>query len=174
MRSGRATAIRRRGEYASYGEALEQIPESGDVALVTRGRPRWLLIRCPDGCGEVFPVNLDPRAGKAWRLDRRGDVWSIYPSVWRETGCESHFVVWRGRIWWGRDWDYELPRDHTLEEQIVAVLGRQGVPLGTIDIADALGEEPWIVSVACYRLVDESRIRLSADRPFPMFSPIEK
>lgn len=169
--ASRATRIRRRGEFESYGEALEQIPENGDVALVTRGRPRWLLIRCPDGCGEVLPVNLDRRAGPAWRLDRRGEDWSVYPSVWRETGCESHFVVWRGRIWWGRDWEYQ-PRNRKLEDQIIGVIHQRGVPLSTTDIADVLSAEPWIVSIACHRLVDEKRISLSGDRSFPMFSAL--
>lgn len=167
--SSRATRIRRRGEFESYGEALEQVPEGGDVALVTRGRPRWLLIRCPDGCGEVIPVNLDQRAGPAWRLDRRSDEWSLYPSVWRETGCESHFVVWRGRIWWGRDWEYQ-PRDTTLENRILGVLQKADVPQDAVAIAHTLDAEAWVVSIACHRLVDEKRIRMSGNRAFPVFS----
>ncbi len=40
-------------------------------------------------------LNLDPRAGKSWRVIMNGPTLSLVPSVWKETGCESHFVLWR-------------------------------------------------------------------------------
>jgi hypothetical protein len=57
-------------------------------------------MRCPDGCGETLVVNLDPRAGKAWKLDMRTGKATLYPSVWRDGGCGSHFIVWRGDVLW--------------------------------------------------------------------------
>jgi len=38
---------------------------------------------CPDGCGERIVLNLDPRAGPAWRLYDRKEKTTLYPSVWR-------------------------------------------------------------------------------------------
>src|SRR4051812_40038452 len=95
-----AFAIRFRAEveHRHDGDTLLQTP--GDAVLVQRGRPRSLLIACPDGCGETLVVNLDPRAGKAWRIYRKGAVISLSPSVWRDGGCESHFIVWRSHILW--------------------------------------------------------------------------
>ena len=84
--------------YRDEAEALLAAP--GDAAMVERGTVRSLVMRCPDGCGETLVVNLDPRAGKAWRFYRRCGVVSVYPSVWRDGGCESHFIIWKDRILW--------------------------------------------------------------------------
>src|ERR1039457_1764232 len=78
-------------------EGLLRMP--GDAVLIQRGQPRWLLLKCPCGCGDEIPLKLDQRAGKSWRLD--GDAKSavtLFPSVWRDTGCRSHFIIWRDRI----------------------------------------------------------------------------
>jgi hypothetical protein len=81
--------------------------EPGDAVLVRRGVLRSMVMSCPDGCGEVLTVNLDGRAGKAWRHYARGDDVSLFPSVWRDSGCESHYILWRSRIYWC-DWGDEL------------------------------------------------------------------
>ena len=74
-------------KYRDEAEALLNGP--GDAALVVRGRARSVIMTCPDGCGETLVVNLDPRADKAWRLDMRGEGVTLYPSVWRDGGCEG-------------------------------------------------------------------------------------
>ena len=92
-------SISLKAELASRAGASDLLHEPGDAVLITRGEPRWLLLRCPSGCGEDIPINLDERAGKAWRLYRgpKAEV-TLFPSVWRDTGCECHFVIWRDRI----------------------------------------------------------------------------
>src|SRR6266478_332599 len=81
------------------GEASAYLKAPGDAVIVERGRPRLLMLSCPCGCGEELPINLDARAGPAWRLYRnRRTGMSLFPSVWRESGCESHFVVWGDKI----------------------------------------------------------------------------
>ena len=83
----------------SRASATGKLALPGEAVIVERGVPRWLLLKCPCGCGEEIPINVDPRSGKAWRLyqDNRLGI-TLYPSVWRDTGCESHFIVWRGQI----------------------------------------------------------------------------
>src|SRR5882762_300776 len=83
-----------------HAAAVALLDAAGDVSLVERGRPRWLVIRCPSGCGETISLNVDRRAGPAWRMYWRGSQLSVYPSVWKELGCESHFIIWRNRIDW--------------------------------------------------------------------------
>ena len=73
-------------EYRDQAEA--NLGQPGDASLILRGRPRAIVMACPDGCGETLVVNLDGRAGKAWRFDMRGGL-TLYPSVWREGGCGS-------------------------------------------------------------------------------------
>lgn len=59
-----------KAEVGSRAGVADILKRSGDAVLIQRGAPRWLLLRCPCGCGEDIPVNLDARAGKAWRIYR--------------------------------------------------------------------------------------------------------
>ena len=86
------------------------------IAIVERGVPRWAVFRCPCGCDELLTVNLDPRTGPHWRLRRTKSRVSLSPSVWRMSGCHSHFILWKNRVWmfrlWGmREGEEGLPRD---------------------------------------------------------------
>ena len=99
--SEKATRIRQRGTTEHRDEANRLLDEPGDTVLVERGVPRSLVMRCPDGCGETLTINLDRRAGKAWRLRaEKNATWSLYPSVWKVDGCRSHFIVRQSRIIW--------------------------------------------------------------------------
>lgn len=98
IRPARRLRWRGAGEYRDEAEALLEAP--GDAAVVLRGQLRSLILKCPDGCGDTLSINLDPRAGKAWHLDQRRGTLSLYPSVWRDGGCRSHFILWRDHIIW--------------------------------------------------------------------------
>ena len=87
----------------NHGEArkaVEAAPHS--IAIVERSTPRSVVFRCPCGCGDVISINVDRLAGKAWRMrvDSRGVT--LLPSVWRTSGCKSHFVLWFNHVWWCR------------------------------------------------------------------------
>lgn len=100
-RSEKATHIRQRGTTEYRDEANVLLEKPGDAVLVERGVPRSLVMRCPDGCGETLTINLDRRAGKAWRMHaEKNATLSLYPSVWKADGCRSHFVVRQSRIIW--------------------------------------------------------------------------
>ena len=88
---GRAARIDFRGAIEHRHEADDLIPKPGEAALVHRGVDRSLVMACPDGCGEPLTINLDRRSGPAWRFYRDAAAISMYPSVWRTTGCKSHF-----------------------------------------------------------------------------------
>ncbi|MER8445022.1 DUF6527 family protein [Mesorhizobium sp. M1066] len=147
-----------KAEVASRIGAAELLKEPGDAVLVARGRPRWLLLRCPCGCGEEIPLNLDNRAGKAWRLyDAQSEGLTVFPSVWRDTGCKSHFVIWRGHIlMFGLGRKRYSPR----QELDLATLGRRVLSAwpasgftSYVEVADRLREIPWDVLEACRDLV---------------------
>lgn len=149
--------------------------EPGDAVLITRGKPRWLLLRCPCGCGEEIPVNLDARAGKAWRLYRgAGTGLTLFPSVWRDTGCESHFVIWRDRILlFGR---YSASGTSPRDSLDLATLMRRvleawpyGRLVSYVEIADALQEIPWDVQEACRDLVRIGALAEGSDKQQGMF-----
>jgi hypothetical protein len=90
---------------ASSVEAPPALVRRDDFVIVERGIPRLALFHCPCGCGDVVTLNLDSRAGKSWRLLRRDRTVTLRPSIWRDTGCQSHFAVWGSRILFARpDW----------------------------------------------------------------------
>jgi len=147
----RTNKIRFTGIYISRDEASLSLKLTGDTALVHRGVARMLLMSCPCGCGDILVINIDPRAGSAWRIYRRGDVLSLFPSYWRDTKCESHFILWRNLIYWC-DWD-----DDSIWLNTIDVEGRVQTALSEHfinyeDLAEILQEVPWDVLQACHSL----------------------
>ncbi len=79
--------------------AAAQELKSGVLVLVMPGdRPKSIKFLCPCGCGETVSVNLMPATGKAWRItyERDGGL-SLWPSVWLDIGCCSHFILRRNK-----------------------------------------------------------------------------
>ncbi|MEO8153469.1 MAG: DUF6527 family protein [Rhizobacter sp.] len=146
----RTARIDFRGTTEHRHEANDLVAKPGEAVLVHRGVNRSVVMACPDGCGEMLTINLDRRSGPAWRFYQDAAAVSMYPSVWRTTGCKSHFIVWRSRIYCC-DWHEELEATDEAFEQ--AVMGRLTPELRQcIDVADQLGAVPWAVLVACNRL----------------------
>ena len=141
-----------------YSEAVDRVPAAGDCAVVKRGsRYRQLVMRCPDGCGEVLSINLDPRTGPAWRAYRRADQWTVYPSIDKPSGCKSHFILVRGRILWC-DWDDERDADvpgDDLSDRVLPLLS--AIRTSFVELADQLDEIPWDVLRACRCLVHSGK-----------------
>jgi hypothetical protein len=56
---------------------------------------------CPCGCGASIHLSLITTDKPYWRLtvDRAGRP-TLYPSVWRTSGCRSHFFLRRGQVVW--------------------------------------------------------------------------
>lgn len=95
----RIKRINYRGTVEHHDEAIRRLAEPEDCVVVYRSVSRELVMKCPCGCGDTLTINLDPRAGAAWKLYVRGDSLSLHPSVWRESGCESHFMLIGSRIY---------------------------------------------------------------------------
>ncbi|WP_291384342.1 DUF6527 family protein [Devosia sp.] len=58
-------------------------------------------MRCPCGCGETIELMVIPEAKPRWSIS--ADHFqrpTLHPSVFRKSGCRSHFWVKRGRIIW--------------------------------------------------------------------------
>lgn len=138
-------------------EADECLHTSGQAVVVHRGIDRSLAIVCPDGCGEMLTINLDQRAGAAWRLYLEGEALSLYPSVWRNTGCRSHFIIWRSHIYWC-DWGEELDAvDSELQTRVLRALGGTLRPYS--EVAQRLNAVPWAVLSACRQLLGRGLAR---------------
>ena len=143
----------------SRAQVDSQLVNPGDSVLIIRHRPRWLLLKCPCGCEDVISLNVDYRAGKSWRLYQgKGNRLSLFPSVWRDTGCLSHFIVRNGEIDLFGDreqsshrWLPKVPAK-LLANRIRRVWPHDGWVQCT-EIADELDELPWDVLDACRNLV---------------------
>jgi hypothetical protein len=153
-------------------EADALISEPGDAAIVERGVLRALVMACPDGCGERLTVNLDRRAGPAWRLYRRGHGLTLFPSVWRESGCRCHFVLWNNRILWA---DHRVdPADEP--EGAGPGLAQRILAAATIEfkayaaLAFELDEVPWEVARTCRRLVRSGQLRAGSGKKHDHFA----
>lgn len=66
-----------------------------------RDHPWKAMLKCPCGCGEIIELNLCPPARPRWTVSVEGDHRpTVKPSIWRTTGCRSHFVLRRGLVHW--------------------------------------------------------------------------
>lgn len=150
----------------SRAEAEGLIKVPGDAVLIERGRPRWLLINCPCGCGETYPINLDPAAGKAWRIyknEKHGIT--VFPSIWRDTACEAHYIIWRNRFDlfdfdatdFGQREDYKNELD-ALKPMLLRHLSTNAYR-SFVDVADQIDVIPWDVLRACRELCKAGHAR---------------
>lgn len=61
-------------------------------------------LNCPCGCRAIIQLSLAPDSRPSWEVRRhRNGTVSLLPSVWRTVGCRSHFVLYKGRIFWCRN-----------------------------------------------------------------------
>lgn len=147
-----------RAVVSSRSEVAQLALKPNDAVLIDRGGPRWLVLSCPCGCGEQFPINLDPRTGPAWRLYQPGQTQlSVFPSVWRDTGCRSHYIIWRGLVHlFGKAGPNE---EHVPEVDLAGLHSSvRGQLSGSnwrhfADVASDLDAIPWDVLEVCRRLV---------------------
>ena len=87
------------------GTRVEEFPEKLDKAkvyLAGEGDNLWAAAMiCPCGCGEVIEINLLKQARPCWSVQEHSDgTITLAPSVWRQKGCRSHFLLRHGRIDW--------------------------------------------------------------------------
>ena len=149
-----------KGVVSSRSDTTGMLNVAGDAVLVERGRPRLLVLMCPCGCGEIYATNLDGQAGKSWRLYRKGGSITIYPSIWRDTGCESHFIISKSKIFlfgrWGNDGDDGLwaNEDTPNRDDVLTAMSRETLE-SAVMIADRIDALPWDVLNVCRRLVKE-------------------
>lgn len=84
---------------------VEEMPETLKpltVYLCGEGEYLWAAAMiCPCGCKEVINLNLLQKVRPQWRVKEHKDgTITLTPSVWRQNGCRSHFIVRQGRIEW--------------------------------------------------------------------------
>lgn len=83
-------------------EDLPDVLSPGAVYLAGEGANLWAAaMLCPCGCNEAIQLNLLPQVRPRWAVEEHVDgTLTLTPSVWRQKGCRSHFVLRGGRIIW--------------------------------------------------------------------------
>jgi len=83
----------------------EQLPKQLSthiVYIIGVSGNEWLAkMVCPCGCGKTLFVNLlqDEFPNWKWCINANSTV-TLSPSVWRQVGCKSHFILRDGLIQW--------------------------------------------------------------------------
>jgi len=154
----KASRIRDRGTVSHRHEADALMERAGDFVLVSRGVLRSLVMRCPDGCGDTLTINLDARTDKAWRFYRKRNQVSVFPSVWRDTGCGSHFILWNHTVvWcdvrWG-DREVVVEDEVKLRGKVLSACNDEWQHF--TQLAEMLDEVPWDVNWACSYLAQRA------------------
>lgn len=90
--------------------SVERPPRNQDIEagqfffVASCGKPKWSLFKCPCGCGDVITLTLLSIHQPHWCLTpTSADRPTLYPSVWRDRGCMSHFWLRDGRVYWCND-----------------------------------------------------------------------
>jgi hypothetical protein len=146
--------IRLAGTVENRLDAQHLLKSAGDLVLIERsGIPRWAVIRCPSGCGDDIALNLDVRTGSAWRIYHRRKQISIFPSVWRDSGCGSHFIVWNSKIHWcGNRWNLNSAGEIDPHRVLDILRSAESSYVNLTTIAEDLHAIPWDVLQVCRTL----------------------
>jgi hypothetical protein len=62
---------------------------------------KWVLMKCPCGCGEVLTLSLMKSFRPRWKLkvSKKNRI-TLSPSVWKKDGCRSHFYIRKSKLRW--------------------------------------------------------------------------
>lgn len=78
---------------------------AGSVTIVAPARnPKWSMFLCPCGCQSVITLSLQSTKRPHWTFQKsNAGRPTLRPSIWRDVGCLSHFILEDGRIYWCND-----------------------------------------------------------------------
>jgi len=84
------------------GDSLPKRLPRRDLVLARDDGEDWCVgLRCPCGCGDTLELLVVAEAKPRWDIvvDKKRKP-SLSPSIWRKTGCHSHFWLSKGRVRW--------------------------------------------------------------------------
>lgn len=79
----------------------DEVGERDFIIVVFQNKPLWALFRCPCGCHHVISLSLQKIHNPSWRVHKNlSNRPTLFPSVWQIKGCQSHFWIKDGRVYW--------------------------------------------------------------------------
>jgi len=80
------------------------IPKNEFIVVVYKSTVFWALFRCPCGCNDVITLSLQKIHDPSWTVfETANGRPTVYPSIWRNQGCHSHFWIEDGKVYWAQD-----------------------------------------------------------------------
>lgn len=93
-------------KYFFVDDLPEHVDEKAIYIVGDKEHPWLIAFNCPCGCNNVIQLNLLKDADPCWKfkVTKKKKI-NISPSVWRNTGCKSHFFVHKSKIDWVRSYE---------------------------------------------------------------------
>jgi len=87
---------------SEYVSDIPKNPEPYKVYILGGAKNPFLaVIQCPCGCKELLHMNLLISRDPCWKLFVEDDSSITFkPSLWKKTGCRSHFHLINGMVRW--------------------------------------------------------------------------
>lgn len=80
------------------------LSDSDFVVVIYKGKEYWSIFKCPCGCGEMISLSLAANHKPHWSAKQSiAKRPTLFPSVWQLNGCNSHFWIDDGRVYWCGD-----------------------------------------------------------------------
>lgn len=98
--SGLALSLRHRVKVVATAERPTRLRPRRLYVTVQADRPAFGFMLCPCGCGETLYLRFFGTRHPQWRIARLSGPATVTPSVWRTSGCRSHFILQDGQIHW--------------------------------------------------------------------------
>jgi hypothetical protein len=79
----------------SQAQATQLLSDPNSMVVVEGEEgPKWLLMKCPNECGEIRRISLSTAVPPRWDFQTESDgTISLYPSVHLTSGCRVHFIL---------------------------------------------------------------------------------
>jgi len=79
----------------------DSVEEGKFILVIYKRMHHWALFRCPCGCGHVISLSLQKIQRPNWSVQKsKNGRPTLYPSVWQNQGCHSHFWIADGVVFW--------------------------------------------------------------------------
>lgn len=93
-------------KYFFVDDLPEHVSDKSIYIVGGKEHPWLIAFNCPCGCNNLIQLNLLKDADPCWKykVTKKKKI-NISPSVWRNTGCKSHFFIHKSKIDWVRSYE---------------------------------------------------------------------
>lgn len=79
------------------------VPHEALFVVMGGTEPKWLIFRCPCGCGDEIKLSLMQNYRPNWTISQDiNGLLTVFPSVNIVGGCGSHFWIRKNKVEWAK------------------------------------------------------------------------